>query len=70
MAFSFLGGPPDREEDAAFSGSGLEIQDLFFLLFQPPPYTFFGCVTFFPWGTFHDGKVTGAFSVFPLHLLS
>lgn len=31
---------------------------------------YFGFVTFFPWGTFHDGKVTGAFSIFRLHLLS
>lgn len=31
---------------------------------------YFGFVTFFPWGTFHDGKVTGAFSLFLLHLVS
>lgn len=76
MAFSFHGGLTDQEEDGAFSGSGVEIQDLFFFSLSfsgPPPPSktcslSFGFVTFFPWGTFHDGKVTGAFSVFLLQL--
>lgn len=49
-------------------------RSFFSFFFWPPPSkcTHFTLVfvRFFPWGTFHDGKVTGAFSIFLLHLLS
>ena len=55
-----------KTERSQAAGWKLKIFFLSFFFFQPPPskkkYSlYFGFVTFFPWGTFHDGKVTGAF---------